>query len=353
MIEAKETLTGGITSKQTLSGSTNVSTIEIQPELEDITITPTKQQQTYTHENSDGYDNVIINPIPDEYIIPKLEELGIILFEKGQTTVTPSEGYDGIKKLDIIVEGIHGDDDVEPDYIQDGLISWWEGKDIPDENGYWRSRVGDDYISQYTTALGDSNIHKFGILQSVKDKCYRNNSMYGLKTNKDYWNKGYTIEVVGKATCTTSNTDMNSTTGGATLFAFNKSSSPYICVTGANGQFCALNSTPLTTTPATYTGLYNKRCTFAINLHTIPNRTSAGTTRIGYSLNGANWLLTNSKNVTSVSTNYGNCTIMAYYQNTYFSCCEINSIRIYNRQLTEDELKHNYEIDKQRFNLDE
>lgn len=43
----------------------------ILPQLENLEITPTKEQQVFKHENSDGYDNVTVKPIPDEYIIPE------------------------------------------------------------------------------------------------------------------------------------------------------------------------------------------------------------------------------------------------------------------------------------------
>ena len=40
------------------------------PTLEDLTVTPTKQQQVFTHTNSDGYDNVTVAAIPSNYIEP-------------------------------------------------------------------------------------------------------------------------------------------------------------------------------------------------------------------------------------------------------------------------------------------
>ena len=40
------------------------------PTLEDLTVTPTKQQQVFTHEDSDGYDNVTVAAIPSNYIEP-------------------------------------------------------------------------------------------------------------------------------------------------------------------------------------------------------------------------------------------------------------------------------------------
>lgn len=51
--------------------SMDVGIKEISPPIENLEVTPTKEQQTFTHENSYGYDNVTVNPIPDEYIIPE------------------------------------------------------------------------------------------------------------------------------------------------------------------------------------------------------------------------------------------------------------------------------------------
>ena len=43
---------------------------EIYPPIENLEVTPTKEQQVFNHENSYGYDNVTVNPISDDYIIP-------------------------------------------------------------------------------------------------------------------------------------------------------------------------------------------------------------------------------------------------------------------------------------------
>lgn len=50
--------------------SMDVGIKEIYPPLENLEVVPTKQKQIFKHENSYGYDNVTINPISDEYIIP-------------------------------------------------------------------------------------------------------------------------------------------------------------------------------------------------------------------------------------------------------------------------------------------
>ena len=48
MIEAKETLTGSLISKQTIDGNLNVTEIKILPTLQDKEVTPTKSIQDIT-----------------------------------------------------------------------------------------------------------------------------------------------------------------------------------------------------------------------------------------------------------------------------------------------------------------
>lgn len=43
---------------------------EIYPPIENLKVTPTKKKQVFNHEYSYGYDNVTVEPIPEEYIIP-------------------------------------------------------------------------------------------------------------------------------------------------------------------------------------------------------------------------------------------------------------------------------------------
>lgn len=132
MIEAKETLIGNITSNQTISGVLNTATEKVYPELENISITPTKEQQVFTHENSYGYDNVTIDPIPDEYIIPEgtldinangetdvtmfrmarigvhtpptLQDKEVNITENGTRNIAADEGYDGLGNVQVSVQ---------------------------------------------------------------------------------------------------------------------------------------------------------------------------------------------------------------------------------------------------------
>lgn len=49
--------------------SMDVGVKEIFPPIENLEVTPTKEQQVFNHENSYGYDQVIVKRIPDKYIV--------------------------------------------------------------------------------------------------------------------------------------------------------------------------------------------------------------------------------------------------------------------------------------------
>lgn len=67
-------------------------------ELEDLTINPSKEQQIFNHQESDGYDNVIVNPIPSEYVIAT-----------GTLEVTENGEYDVLEKekVNVSVDNIN------------------------------------------------------------------------------------------------------------------------------------------------------------------------------------------------------------------------------------------------------
>lgn len=90
MIEAKQSLTGELT----------FGTKNVYPSLIDLEVTPSKEKRTYKHEGSYGYDNVVVNSIPDEYIIPSLEAK-VITPTKEMQTVVPSEGWDGLSGVTV------------------------------------------------------------------------------------------------------------------------------------------------------------------------------------------------------------------------------------------------------------
>ena len=122
--------------------SLDTAVIKIEPPLENLEVTPTKEQQTFNHENSYGYDNVTINPIPDEYIIPdgtlpitenttydvrefakvtasvhpapNLQDKDITIKENGTHFVSADDEYDGLNQVSVTVSGIS---DFKPRYI--------------------------------------------------------------------------------------------------------------------------------------------------------------------------------------------------------------------------------------------
>lgn len=111
--------------------SMDVGIKEIYPPIENLEVTPTKEQQVFAHENSYGYDNVTVNPIPDEYIIPdgtlpitenatydvrkfarvstsvhpapNLQDKEINITANGTQNIVADNGYDGLGNVDITV----------------------------------------------------------------------------------------------------------------------------------------------------------------------------------------------------------------------------------------------------------
>lgn len=86
MIIAKGSLTGNLVIKQSIQGKINKATEYIEPITQEKTIVPTKQiQEVLPDENIDLLSKVIVNAIPNEYIIPQGE---IEITENGITNVT-------------------------------------------------------------------------------------------------------------------------------------------------------------------------------------------------------------------------------------------------------------------------
>lgn len=247
---------------------------------------------------------------------------------------------------------------VEPEYIQDGLIAWWEGCDPMTDNGHWNSRVGTDYIYPYGTSAYDIDGF-WNSPETIKSPdAYRNNMVYSFRTYNDYHIQGYTFEVVGKINTIHTSAKPGSTLGtntGGTLLALNRSLSPMIQIYESKQTFCVFNSKAVDNLTKKYTNCVGKRYKYAISLDKLPSRENVSTAnehQVSYSLNGDNWS-TNTASSVSASSKGSFLTILTYYMDDYIANGEINSIRIYNRKLTHEELQHNYEIDKVRFNLDE
>ncbi len=80
-------ITGAVNSKSSLKGKINNATEYIYPTLENLEITPSKQEQTFNHPNSDGYDEIKVNGVTsaiDENIVAEnIKENVEILGVKG------------------------------------------------------------------------------------------------------------------------------------------------------------------------------------------------------------------------------------------------------------------------------
>lgn len=86
MIITKGSLTGNLVIKQSIQGKINKATeyIEIYPETQSKTVTPTEQTQTILpDENVYALSQVTVNPIPNNYIEPQ-----------GQKEITDNGTYD-------------------------------------------------------------------------------------------------------------------------------------------------------------------------------------------------------------------------------------------------------------------
>lgn len=244
--------------------------------------------------------------------------------------------------------------EVEPNYITDGLVSWWEGCDDLDGNNHWNSRVGTDYIYATSTKVGDITTNVFDNIKS--NSAYRNNMMYGMRTRDDYYIQDYTIEIVGKAFNVFNSSKSAQTSSSCAFISFNKSGSPLVGVGFENGIFFCLNVDASSSGKGMPTKIINcvgKRHKYVIHLNEISPRNTTGYNQINYSVNNSGWFAMNRTNMPSYSSNTTLTNIMCYYADNYYANAEINSIRIYNRKLTEEELLHNYEIDNARFKLDD
>lgn len=133
MIVTKGSLNGKVVDKQNLKGKINKTTeyIEVYPETQAKTITPTKQSQTVLpDENIYALSQVTVNPIPNNYIepqgqkeitengtydvtnfasanvnvpppAPNLQNKSITITENGTNIITADTGYDGLDEVEI------------------------------------------------------------------------------------------------------------------------------------------------------------------------------------------------------------------------------------------------------------
>lgn len=281
-----------------------------------------------------------------------LQEKTITITENGTTTIIADEGYDGLSDVKITTNVENGSEVVvDPDYITDGLIAWFDGEDNVNASKRWVSRVGSDYIYESdSTAPQGSQWNSFGLMKSSDS--YVNNMVYSLSTSKDYYVEGYTVEVVCRSNSYVNSTDIGySRTTGCPIFGIGRTGSVYVGVCGDTEQLRIINVDKAL--PYAPTGLVGKK--FGCTIHfeqAIPRSSTSGTDKVLYSFNGSQYYSVENT-LSSITKNDGTCNVLCYYKTGYRANANIYCIRVYNRKLTEEEIAHNHAIDKVRFNIEE
>ena len=140
MIKATNSIKGKINTPQNLKGKTNTSIIREYPELENIEITPTVEDQTYTPKKY-GFEEVkvkgvqayIDEDIKPEYIKDGVDILGVIgnvvELQGEEKTITPSttqqiivpsDGKNGMTRLTVEAVDSSIDENIKPENIKEG-----------------------------------------------------------------------------------------------------------------------------------------------------------------------------------------------------------------------------------------
>ena len=124
----------------------DVGTSSILPELIDLEVTPRSEKQVFKHEGSYGYDEVTVNAIPEEYIIPtgelQISKNGVhnvkeynnavvevipnlqykeVIPSGVYQTILPDEEYDGLSRVDVQEVTSNIDHNITPNNIKKGV----------------------------------------------------------------------------------------------------------------------------------------------------------------------------------------------------------------------------------------
>lgn len=225
------------------------------------------------------------------------------------------------------------------DYVQDGLVALFDGRDLLNDNGRWLSRTNNDYwyVSSGSKTLNDLKT----------DDSIVTDGTVSITNNMDYYKTGYTIELVG----------MTPTATNTNFLCFDKNQSTHINI-GRFGE--GVFSPQYLTDGAQYLeqtidGLVGARHTMAIYLKQIvPRNTANGTVEVLYSVDGSPWYTWGPASLSNASTYASwHLTLLSYYSNSSSgrpgAGAEVCAVRVYDRQLTEDELVLNHAADRGNF----
>lgn len=154
-----------------------------EPELQNKTITPSETQQVVTPDSEfDGLSNVIVEPIPDEYIVPNLQDKSITIIENGTQIVTPDEGYSGLNSVEVITN--IGGEEQQPIYeFYDAYCKLYDSL-VPEYNKKYDT---DEAVTVYTPAEGYNSyfiIHRSNGFQVIWSK---DNRPVGYFDSSKFW----------------------------------------------------------------------------------------------------------------------------------------------------------------------
>lgn len=281
-----------------------------------------------------------ITNLPEE---DKVQSKSVTITQNGTTIVNPDAGFDTMDKV-TITTNVGG---LDYEYVQNGLIAWYEFEDNFDSSERLNSRVGNDYIYVYSRPFGNSS----SFPASTFDGNLINEGGFVYASSADYYVNGYTIEVVGFLNGRNSGNSNNGADGGW-LVTGNCTQTAGI---GAQDTTNIMFQNDTGTTPLSTGYTYTKSKPFSASLYLKSNISRGATTRYTTqgSVNGGGYIEQIGSNAGHARQASGNLTLfLSYYTNNYKAIGGIKSIRVYNRQLTNEEMLTNYNIDKARFNLD-
>lgn len=289
---------------------------------------------------------------------PILQDKNIEITENGTTTITADEGYNGLNNVQVTtnVAG-SGGGEVAPNYVSDGLIAWFDESEPIDENEQWHSKVGDDYISVFSRLHGNNQTNP---VYKEKNQPLQNNCIFTFMNNADYYKKGYTIELVGKL-----NYQNGSSASGGWLITFNMGTSPGVgfrtltSSTTTNGYVNYINDGNSSASDDDFLVDLNKYFGTSFCLSDIGARNNTYKQVVKASIHGREFKTITQNSATSHGTKNSNnvSTFLCYYtdtvaNSTYRASGCIRCIRVYDRELTNEEIATNHAIDVARFNLE-
>lgn len=339
-----------------------------------VTITTNGETEVNPDEGYDGLKKATVTT----NVQPNLESKQITISSNTTTTISPTQGKDGLSSVEVItqVPGIvpsgtlnitsnntydvtnyaSAEVNVQPtpptyNYISNGMVAWFDEDEEVGADEKWYNKVGNDYIYVKTRMFGTSVTNPY---RKVKGESLNNYGIFTFATSEDYYKEGYTIEIVATSY------NKNSVNLGGWFITGNITGTSGIGIVNDNNSSSS-TSAPLQflNAPYTTTGSPDTTINFgsvfgaSVNFQTLKPRSYFNSYRsvIKGSVNGSEYFTGTETSGNSKNSRGNELLILAYYSGNYVAYGSVKCIRIYNRELTEAEKNHNFEIDQTRFNI--